>query len=235
MQQKKGKVCHRRASAPVCLKATLVFTSRTVVRGTVIANKSGDLNHHVNLNIPLSKCKNCGMWVRVLPLELLPYKRYSITIIAASIDRYVHSLASYRKSCADITISNAPSLAHTSLYRWISGLAEKLLDRDPAIMHKYPPPSSLAIAQTERLLSREIHTSILHTPVLICPDKYRSENRHDQLRAVTRFLMVASLLFGAQQDSLQKWNELLLPSFFVAVWDFPSSFLETPLQQVHPP
>lgn len=188
--------------------------------------------------IPLARCTvpKCKRWTRVLPLEFLPYKTYGIDVIEIGVSEYINTANSYRGVAAGIAIINGSALAHTSLYYWITGLGERVLDRSPLLQKDYPPNSSAVIAQTNRLMpNKQPREHFLNAAVKVFPDKYRSERRRDQLEAVQRLLIVAALLFGAMYKSLQKWNELLLPSFFVAVWAFPSAYRGTYLQQAHPP
>ena len=76
----------------------------------------------------------------------------------------------------------------------------------------------------------------LNAGVKINPLKYRSEHRKDQLEAVARLFVTADLLFPDHADDcLERWNVLLLPAFFVAVWDFPTVYSKTPMQRAPPP
>jgi len=183
------------------------------------------------MTIRLARCAFCKRWVRVLPLEALPHKTYGIGVIQAAIANYVNTPHSYRTSARRIVVRNGQSPAHTSPYRWITGLGEKVLDRSPALRRDYPPPASAAIAQTQQLRPElRINDIFLHAPVAISPAKYRSERRHDQLTAVARLLR--ALVPGTPTGSLQMWNLLLLPTFFVAVWDFPCRLRKTAMQRV---
>lgn len=188
------------------------------------------------MSIPLASCTQCGRWMRVLPLELLACKTYSLSAIEVMMHYYVHDpSASYRATVAKFAVTNSSSPSASSLYRWISGLGEKVLDRHQSIRNEYPPSSTAALAQSERILSSDVLHRYQHATVQVAPSKYRSENRHDQLLGVFKLLSVAASLFGLMYDSLQKWNNLLLPTLYVAVWDFPSGLRGTPMQQVHPP
>ena len=73
-------------------------------------------------------------------------------------------------------------------------------------------------------------------PVCVSPLKYRSERREDQLQADMRLLIVAAILFVDHPgDSMERWNEFLLPEFHVPVWDFPTAKMKTRIQQQRPP
>jgi hypothetical protein len=231
----KGNDCLRLAAAPACSGNKLFITGKRVARGSVIIDSAEGAVCYRSMVIPLARCVKCKRWARVLPLELLPRKTYGIDVIELGVGRYLGGITSYRETAAGITVVDAPSPAHSTLHRWITGLGEKVLDRRPAIRDKYPPTSSAVMAQSERTLATDVVDPYQNATVLMAPSKYRSEHRYDQLAAVARLLLVASMLFSVVRCSLQKWNGLLLPSFFVAVWDFPSGFQGTPMQRVHPP
>lgn len=186
----------------------------------------------------MARCSNvnCLRWVRVLPIELLPYKTYSIDVIQLSTKRYLATNKSYRESAASLSQSDGTIIAHTTIYHWITRLGEKILDRSPLPQDCFAPSATAVIAQTDRVLPhKDLQSEFLKATPKISPDKYRSQRRLDQLQAVYKLLIVAALLFDATHNSLQKWNELLLPSFYVAVWAFPSVFSGTHLQRAHPP
>lgn len=115
-------------------------------------------------------------------------------------------------------------------------MGEKALDRSEEITHRYPPTSAAALKETSDRTGRDIIGVFLQSPVLVSPLKYRSERRKDQLQAVMRLLIAAALMFADHpNDSVQRWNALLLPWFHVAVWDFPTVISKTPMQQARPP
>lgn len=131
--------------------------------------------------------------------------------------------------------------AHSTLWRWLAGLGEKIVDREPQIIRNYPPHTSVILAQTTR---RKGHFDvadlflnlILEAQHYISQFKYRSERRLDQLLAVVRLLILAQQIFGkTTSDTLLLWNQMLLSDFFVPVWDFPCQISVTTLQQQHPP
>jgi hypothetical protein len=89
--------------------------------------------------------------------------------------------------------------------------------------------------ESSRRTGIDLYTSFV-SPVCVCPLKYRSERRRDQLHADMRLLIVAAILFADHSnDSLERWNAFLLPVFYVPVWDFPTAKTKTPIQQAQPP
>jgi hypothetical protein len=193
------------------------------------------LQYCASKRIPLARCEGCGRRIRVLPLELLPRKTYGIDAIELVIRRFLEDTKNYRETAASIVTIGAISLGHSTLHRWITGLGEKTLDRQPSLHGAYPPPGSAVLAQSERMLGVDVKDRYLNGAVEIALAKYRSEHRHDQLKAISKVLAIARVLFDTTYDSLRKWNHLLLPTFFVAVWNFPSGFRGTPMKQAHPP
>jgi hypothetical protein len=225
----------RCVAVPACGGNELFVTGKRVARGSVIIDSDDGSICYRSMVIPLARCMKCERWNRVLPLELLPRKTYGIDVIELGIGQYVGGTTSYRETAASITVVNGQSPAHSTLYRWISGLGEKVLDRNPSIRDDYPPSNSAVMEQSARLLATDVAVRYLSATVLIAHANYRSEHRYDQLAAVAKLLLIASVLFGVMRVSLRRWNDLLLPSFFVAVWAFPCGFQGTPMQRVHPP
>jgi hypothetical protein len=115
-------------------------------------------------------------------------------------------------------------------------LGEKALDRSEPIKVRYPPITSATLTESKRRMGIDICTSFAASVVCVSPLKHRSEQRKDQLQSVMRLLIVAAVVFADHpDDSLERWNEFLLPVFHVAVWDFPTAMLKTPMQQAQPP
>jgi hypothetical protein len=115
-------------------------------------------------------------------------------------------------------------------------LGEKALDRSPAIKKSYPPTTAAALTETSRRTGADLIGRFSACTPVISPLKYRSERRKDQLQAVARLLVIAAVMYADHTgDSLQRWNEFLLPVFFVPVWDFPTAILKTPMQRALPP
>jgi hypothetical protein len=233
--QLKANNYRQSVTVPDCKKAELCFTGKKVYRGSVTMGHHGAVVCYARQVIPLALCKNCQRSVRVLPIELLPRKIYGIDVIELGIRRYLNGETGYRPTTSGIVIAHGPALAHTTLHRWISGIGEKVLDRNPILCAAYPPAASAALAQSERLGAPDLINNFLNTTVSIAPAKYRSEHRYDQLVAVAKLVVLMSLLFDHEQASLLNWNNLLLQSFFVPAWNFPTGFSRTPMQQVHPP
>lgn len=114
-------------------------------------------------------------------------------------------------------------------------MGEKVLDRGNEIRHRYPPTIAAALTESSRRAGIDLWIAFV-VPAHVFPQKYRSERRKDQLQADKRLLIVASALFADHpNNSLERWNAVLLPLFNVPVWDFPTAKIKTSIQQVRPP
>jgi hypothetical protein len=115
-------------------------------------------------------------------------------------------------------------------------LGEKTLDRSDEIKNRYPPTTAAAFAESSRRTGIDLCAPFAASVGCVSPLKYRSERRKDQLRADMRLLIVAAILFADHpNDSLERWNEFLLPVFHVTVWNFPTGISKTPMQQAQSP
>jgi hypothetical protein len=115
-------------------------------------------------------------------------------------------------------------------------LGEKALDRSEQIKHRHPPTTSAVLTESSRRTGIDICVLFAKAKACVSPLKYRGERRKDQLQAAMRILIVATILFpGHLNNSLERWNEFLLPVFYATVWDFPTAIIKTPIQQPHPP
>lgn len=147
----------------------------------------------------------------------------------------VYSEITYRKIASDRIFAEC-QISHTTLYRWISGLGEKILDRTSVLVKEYPPSFSSILAETEKVIVGTIVQRYTEIQVTIPQKKYRSERRKDQLVAVFKVLVLISYLCMEQTiGGFQQWNQKLHVHFKVLVWDFPSSIHDTPIQQIEPP
>jgi hypothetical protein len=118
----------------------------------------------------------------------------------------------------------------------MDGLGEKALDRNEKTRRLYPPTTSAALTESSRRAGIDLCAPFAASDACVSPLKYCSERRKDQLQADMRLLIVAAILFADHpNDSLERWNEFLVPVFHVAVWNFPTAILKTPMQQERPP
>ena len=83
-----------------------------------------DNEEPVSLTIQRFKCRYCGLVVSYLFSFLVPYRRYSATVVAGSAELYatapvLKALASYRK------IADNVGCARMSVFRWVESLGTK--------------------------------------------------------------------------------------------------------------
>ncbi len=133
---------------------------------------------------------------------------------------------------------------HVSLWRWIRGLGERILDRtrttsaveqDPERVDgdKRLVPTSALIAESDKGLDPGIGGA-LRERVNVATFKYRSDRRWEQLDACGRLCRVAETFIPRQPFSLTSWSEWLCGRFHVAGWHFPTRLALTPIQRVDP-
>ncbi len=106
----------------------LVLSASTVSRGVVLLERDefGEL-HSIDLQaaIVLARCPRCGTRTRVLPYDVLPYKQYSVALIAELASTYAKGSASLRSVAWDLLGERTPS--HTTLHGWTEGLGAHAL------------------------------------------------------------------------------------------------------------
>lgn len=85
------------------------------MRGGVIITKEKHISY-VSWGIPLAKCKNCGKWARVLPIELLPRKTYGAQVIQMVMYQYLFSSHSLREAAGEIDISTSITVHYSTLW-----------------------------------------------------------------------------------------------------------------------
>jgi hypothetical protein len=95
----------------------LVLSTSIVSRGVVLLERDefGELvSVDLQAAIVLARCPRCGTRTRVLPYDILPYKRYSVTVIAELASTYATGSASLRNVAWDLLGERTPS--HTTLH-----------------------------------------------------------------------------------------------------------------------
>jgi hypothetical protein len=208
-------------------------SGRRIARGGVFGAMG--IASYRTIAVYLARCTNekCGRFARVLPLELLPYKTYGIDLIEDLMRGYVSSGHSLRRTVRHAATPAEHSPSHTSLYRWLGSFGTKLLELTPSATPPSSTPSAVLV-QSSRVIGQDVVGLLLRQNPSIAPLKYRSEKRFEELRAAKRLLIVVTLLFGDIAAGLRRWNELMLPWFFVPVWHFPRPYKNTPMQRAPP-
>lgn len=225
---------------PGCLAVgTLVYTGQWVKRGSNWPTTEGIKLRETS--VPMCRCKICRKRLRVLPLEMLPFKSYTWPAIELG--------------CRTYTAANRPteSLRHaverlgkghphrSTLHGWLGGLGARALGRldlsacghAQAGRHSFGMPVAALIDETARRLKRGVSSWWTQAhPISVC--KYRTENRRKQLEACARLFAVADRLFPDQVHTFAwlAWEHWLQTHFHVAAWDFPARLGCTAIQ--HP-
>lgn len=114
---------------PKCLGVGhLTFTASRVARGIVHYDENGELTYE-ELSIPLARCHNCGARIRVLPQEILPRKVFSLSVIERCCRTYLQPSSTGPGLRTTVTKMGKGHPHYTTLYRWLEGLGERVLDR----------------------------------------------------------------------------------------------------------
>lgn len=215
-------------------KASFVYTGKCVKRTAAII--SAAMLVYCTILLPLARCRECGRFARVLPLEILPRKLYGIQVIEAALRFYVLTADSLRKAVIMLPTNGERHLCHTTLHRWSIGFGEKVLDRHDEVQRRYPPTTSALLADASKKNGLTLRALFLTVTLFLAPAKYHSQRREDQLQAVGRLLMVATRAYAKETVSmLMAWAVEAIPAFNVVVWDFPCFYSVTALRHGHPP
>ena len=181
--------------------------------------------------VPLCCCSVCKSRLRVLPIEIPPFKHYTLKVIETCCTSYSDAhlpQISLRKTVRWM----GPGHPHySSLHGWLGALGERalgLLDQ----VDGYLPVSAL-IAETAKHHNDELPGLWgKHYPV--AERKYRSEMRFEQLEACARLFAVAAVLFPNDAHRLFEWEQWLQDRLHVAAWSFPARANCTAFQQHSP-
>jgi hypothetical protein len=184
--------------------------------------------------VPLALCEQCKSRLRVLPVEILPYKTFGLPVIEAACIHYTTSADGLRK-----TVGKIPGVAphYSTLHGWMGGLGERAMDkvhlrRDRATIGQPSlPPTSALVAETAKRQGLELINRWGKTKPPIAPWKYESLFRKELLQSCLRLLSIAASLFQDSPYPLTLWQHWLLPMFLVAAWLFPSRNIITPIQR----
>jgi len=184
--------------------------------------------------VPLALCEQCKSRIRVLPVEILPYKTFGLPVIEAACHHYATSADGLRK-----TVQTIPGIAphYSTLHGWMGGLGERAMDkvhlrRDRATIGQPSlPPTSTLVAETAKRRDLDLINRWNKTKPPISPGKYKSLFRKELLQSCLRLLSVAASLFQHDPYPLTLWQHWLSPMFLVAAWLFPSRNIITPIQQ----
>lgn len=233
----KGESLGKNCICPGCrIRGWLYFTGRRVNRGVIWRDASGHIVFKI-IEIPLANCRNCRGRFRVLPIEILPFKIFSLKLIEEYSRTYLvpdEDGPGLRKT-VEGKPGDYPRPDYTTLHHWLMFLGEKSLDcpqSSAASSHGTVPrtsscipwlPASALIAETTKRLQVGIKRDWTR-PVEIPAWKYRTPRRREQLQACARLLSTAARLFPDDPHPLTAWEGKIIEYLNVAGWWFPSSY-----------
>jgi len=214
-----------------CTKGSLRLTPWLVSRHAVVFV---ELNHteYRDTPVPLAICEVCGARPRVLPVEFLPFKTYSLPVIEQSIKGYSTLESGLRKVVGSIE-GVAPH--YSTLHGWVSGLGDRVMDRVPqadermATVQPFLLPTASIVAETAKRLDSGLMQRWTETQPEIPKRKYQSDFRKERLMVCLKLLLTAASLFGSALHPLTEWEHFIGTTFFVAGWSF---FSRSPLTAI---
>lgn len=174
----------------------------------------------------LACCDRCAGRVRVLPLDILPRKRYGLAVIEHLAADYAEGSRSLRQVAWGVAGERTP--AHTSLHGWTEGLGAHALGRAAGEVAGGTPHAAL-VAETQ---ARMVGTRDVAPPA-VDERRTRSEARRERLAAVAGLLVVAGVATGASTPfALASWCALALGWGLTSPLLFRSGLSRTRLEQV---
>jgi hypothetical protein len=205
-----------------------VLTTSIVSRGLVLleSDEFGEL-HSVDLQaaIVLARCPRCGTRARVLPYDVLPYKRYSLALITALVSTYATWSSSLRGVVWDLLGERTPS--HTTLHGWTEGLGAHVLGL-PGGEAGGLPFSRFVVEARARVAAV---AQMVQAPFWVDERRYRSQARRERLAGVAMLIAVAGTVVGElDSSSLAQCRRLALVWSNSCVLVFPSRFSCTAIE-----
>jgi len=203
-------------------------------RNCVLFDSSGVARYR-QTPVPLALCEQCKSRFRVLPVEFLPFKTFSLPIIETACNHYGKSEDGLRK-----TVNTIAGIAphYSTLHGWLGGMGERALDKvqlkndKAAIGQPSLPPTSTLVAETAKRKDPNLINRWNKTTPPIASWKYQSLFRKELLQSCQKLLWIAASLFQISAYPLTTWQHWLMPVFYVAAWLFPSRNFVTPIQLI---
>jgi len=209
----------------------LVLSASRVQRGVVLLERDayGEWQTvELKALIALARCPRCGTRTRVLPYDILPYKRYSLGVINRVVSTYATWFWSLRHVVWDLLGERTP--AHTTLHGWTEGLGAHALGLPGAQLGGFPFSRFLVEAQIRVARIAQV----VHTLFEVDERRYRSEARRERLAGVAMLLTVARIVVGeSDANTLAQCRSLVLRWSSSCVLVFPSRFPCTAIEQLH--
>jgi hypothetical protein len=147
----------------------------------------------------------------VLPCDVLPYKHYAVTVIAAAAGAYTTPGWSESLRSAVWALLGERTPAHTTLHAWTEGLGAHALGL-PAGEFAAPAggwPFARVLGEAEARVPEV--GAVWAGAVWIDPRRYRSDARRERLGAAARVLALAETLSTVPPpDALAAWRGLIV-------------------------
>lgn len=182
----------------------LELTNSSVDRTVFILEKDDygiDTVVERKVRIALVRCPICKGRYRLLPADILPYKRYSLQVIELSVGLYNRGDLSLRQVAWE-QLYGERTPEHTTLHGWTEGLGAYCLGRAIGEV-AFAVPATRILAELEiRFSQMKLWHSI---PVWINLQRYRSQARLERLEACKRFEIIGKML---DIKNTWKWCEL---------------------------
>jgi hypothetical protein len=187
----------------------LELTKSTVSRTALILEKDEygiDTVVERRVKIAVGRCPICKCRCRVLPADILPYKRYSLPVIELALSLYNRGELSLRQ-VAWVQLYGERTPEHTTLHGWSEGLGAWWLGR-PVGEVAFSVPATRVLAELE---IRFPQVKSLHSiPVWINRQRYRSQGRLERLQACKRFEIISTMLDVKNTCKFVELNRLIV-------------------------
>ena len=205
-----------------------MLSASIVSRGVILLERDefGEL-HSVDLQaaIVLARCPRCGTRPRVLPYDVLPYKRYSLALITELVSTYATWSASLRDVVWDLLGEHTP--AHTTLHGWTEGLGAHVLGL-PGGEAGGAPFSRFVVEAQARVAAL---APVVQATFRVNERRYRSEARRERLAGVAMLIAVAGMVAGElDANALARCRSLALMWSSSCVLVFYSQFSCTAIE-----
>jgi hypothetical protein len=181
--------------------------------------------------VPRCRCAVCHSRLRVLPIQIAPFKHYTRQVIESGCTAYSDA------QLPGITLRRVVAWMgpghpdHSALHGWLAGLGERALGRlDPPASAM---PVSALIAETAKHHDRGV-AGLWTQRYPVAERKYRSDRRREQLEGCARVFATATDLFSKARHPLFEWEHELQERLHVAAWSFPARCPVPSFQQQTP-
>lgn len=209
----------------------LELSASTVSRGVIVLERDAVGEVHTvehEADIALARCPHCGTRRRVLPCDVLPYKRYGLAVMAEQLAGY--ATGSWSRSLREVAwnLLGERTPSHTTLHGWTEGLGAHALGLPGGEAGGSPFSRFLAEAAAR---DPAVWAQWEAQP-WVDERRYRSDARCERLSALARVMALAPQVSGAPAvESLAACRRLALGWSDSCVLGFPSRLFDTGIEQ----